>query len=270
MLPKKRSGNAAWAVSAALIAVILLFLVFFLTQNPAEETEGIVLPSPQDPLQQGTVSDPSKENEAFISQFLEITDKNVLSALQSLSRPVAYHQIYKVTVGSEEASYVCQVVLWVKGSLLHAEISDGTQVRKVISDGSLAYIWYDNDESVIMVELDQTMRMEDILGLPDFDSYLSLDQSSVVDSEYLILEDQEIPCIYVCAQQDLQYSSRYWVNLNTGLLYQSDVLENSSRVYEIQQQFYEGLALEDEAFRNRFLLPDGSDPFSAASKMLQP
>lgn len=270
MPPQKKSRKAAWAVSAALAAVVLLLLLFFLTQKPTDKIEGIILPNPQEAPQQGTVSDPLTEDQSFDNQFLEVTDKNVLSALQSLTRPAAYQQIYKVTVGTEKSQYVCQVMLWVKGNLLHAEISDGTSIRSVISDGTLAYIWYDQDASAISVTLDQDLCLEDVLGLPDFDAHLSLTPDEVVDSEYLILEEINIPCIYVCAQQNTQYSSRYWINLNNGLLFQSDVLENSNRVYEIRQQFYETLALEDEIFDDRFLLPDGSDPFSAASKMLQP
>ncbi len=270
MPPQKRSGKAAWAVFAALAAVALLLVLFFLTQKPSGQKDGIVLPEPPDTPQQGTISEPGIEDEPNNSQFLEVTNRNVLAALQSLSRPAAYQQIYKVSVGTDDAAYVYQVMLWVKGALLHAEISDGTQVRSVISDGNTAYIWYDNDQSAISVTLEQGMGTEDLLGLPDFDSYLTLSQDEVADSEYLFLEDAQIPCIYVCAQQDSQYSSRYWISLNTGLLFRSDVLENSNRVYEIRQQLYETLALEDETFNDRFLLPDGSDPFTAASKMLQP
>ena len=153
---------------------------------------------------------------------------------------------------------------------MHAEISDGLQVRSLISDGTTAYIWYDNSNDAVAVTLNEGMTTEDLLGLPDFDSYLTLSQEEVVDSDYLLLDDYGVPCIYVCAQQDPQYSFRYWINLNTGLLFHSDVLENSTRVYEVRQQVYETLALEDEAFNDRFLLPDGSDPFTAASKMLQP
>ncbi len=269
-MPQKKSRKAAWAVSAAFAAVALLLVLLFLSQTPAEDKDGIVLPSPMDAPQQGAVSQPDAEDNTNISEFLEVTERNVLDALQSLSLPAAYRQIYKVSVGTDEAAYVYQVMLWIKGTLLHAEISDGTQVRNVISDGNTAYIWYDNDESAVSVELRPEIGTEDILGLPDFDSYLTLSQEEVVDAEYLFLDDAQVPCIYVCAQQDSQCTFRYWINLNTGLLFRSDVLENSKRVYEINQQLYETLALEDEAFQDRFLLPDGSDPFTAASKMLQP
>lgn len=269
-MPQKQSRKAAWAVFAAVSAVALLLVLFFLTQKPSEQKDGIILPDSSDTPQQGAVSGSNTESEPNNNQFLEVTNKNVLGALQSLSRPSAYRQIYQVSVGSDDVIYEYQVMLWAKGTLLHAEVSDGTQVRQLISDGNTAYIWYDNDQTVVSVTLDHGMNTEDLLGLPDFDSYLTLTQDEVVDSEYLFLEDAQIPCIYVCAQQDSQYSSRYWISLNTGLLFRSDVLENSNRVYEIRQQLYETLALEDEIFDDRFILPDGSAPFTAASKMLQP
>ena len=269
-MPQNRPKKAAWAVFAAFTAVALLLLLFFLTQNPAGDTEGIVLPSAPDAPQQGITAEPGTEADADHNEFLEVTDKNVLSALQSLSHPAAYRQIYRVSIGTDDSAHVYQVMLWIKGSLLHAEILDDTQVRNVISDGMTAYIWYDDNKTAVSVTLENRIGTEDLLGLPDFDSYLTLSQEEVVDSEYLFLEEEQIPCIYVCAQTDSQYSSRYWINLNTGLLFRSDVLENSNRVYEIRQQLYETLALEDETFNDRFLLPDGSDPFTAASKMLQP
>ena len=267
---QKKSRNAAWAVSAAFAAIALLLLLFFLTKMPADQEEGILLPDSPEAPQQNISNDANTENTEDPQAFLEITNKNVISAMQSLSRPIAYHQIYTVTVGTDEDHVVHQVSLWIKGSLLHAEISDGSQVRNIISDSSTAYIWYDNDDSVISVTLDDTIRTEDLFGILNFDSHLTLTQDEVVDSAYMTLRDTNFPCIYICAQRDMQNSFRYWINLETGLIYQADVLENSNRVYALQQQLYEPLALEDETFEDRFCLPDGTNPFTAASKMLQP
>ena len=51
--------------------------------------------------------------------------------------------------------------------------------------------------------------------------------------------------------------------------------EKSQQVYdavlgEFEAAYNEALAAEDEAFADRFLLPDGNAPFSSASRILQP
>ena len=96
-----------------------------------------------------------------------------------------------------------------------------------------------------------------------------VDPEQVEDADYLVLEDPQVQCIFLCAE-DAHTSVRYWVNLENGLLYQSDVLERNKQIYTVTQTEYGYLAVEDESFHNRFLLPDGTDPFIAAAEAQQP
>ena len=89
---QNKSSKAAWAVFASFAAVTLLLVLFFLTQKPSEDKDGIVLPGPSDFSQQEVPSEPDAETDTDFSGFLEVTDRNVLSALHSLSRPAAYRQ----------------------------------------------------------------------------------------------------------------------------------------------------------------------------------
>ena len=77
-----------------------------------------------------------------------------------------------------------------------------------------------------------------------------------------MLEDPRVQCAYVCTQAG-DVTWRYWVELDSGLLYMTDVLERSTQVYLVRQTYLELLAQEDESFSGRFQLPDGTRPFGA-------
>lgn len=270
MSPQKIPSKAVWAVSAAVIVVVVLLILLFITQTPSAGQESIVLPPAQEAPSLESEAPSQEDAEEDDGSYFEVTNDNVVMALQTLNRPAAYHQSYTVTVGSDTVQASRNVDFWVNGQFLHAEISDEHQTRSVISDGNTAYIWYETDDDFVSVSLSSGTTIEDILGLPAFDSYLTLKPDMVVDSDYLVLEDPSVQCIFVCTQDESFGTSRYWINLDNGLLYQSDVLENSNQVYSIRQTFFETLAMEDESFRDRFLLPDGSAPFIAAREMPQP
>lgn len=264
MTPKKISGKTVWAVSLAVALVAVVLILLFASQTPSQQRENITLPTaPVETPMEPEPEETPKEN------FLNVTNENVLTALQSLSRPMSYHQTYTVTVGADEAQSE-NVQIWADGSLLRAEISDLRQTKVIISDGQTAYLWYDGGAAHISIQLEAGMAEEDLLGLPEFDAYLRLEQEQIVDSDYLVLEDPQVQCIYVCTQKENGDTTRHWVSLETGLLYQSDVLENSKQVYKIRQTQYALLAAEDESFANRFVLPDGTDPFTAAEETPQP
>ena len=266
MSPKKMSGKTVWIVCLTAAALAVVIIVLFANQFLGKQQQNIVLPSP-------TVEVPVDHDPETPTQddFLNVTNENVLTALQSISRPSSYHQTYTVTVGSDENQAVKTVELWVNGNLLRAETSsDGQPTRVLVSNGDTARLWYEGSETVLSIQLEDGLSKEDLLNLPDSDAFLQLDQTQVVDSDYLVLEDSQVQCIYVCTQEENGDTTRHWVSLENGLLYQSDVLENSNQVYVIRQTQYELLAAGDESFADRFVLPDGSDPFTAASETQQP
>lgn len=270
MPSKKFSGKAVWAVSVAVILVVILLIALFLSQAPSSQQESITLPPEQEMPQIDISAESEKPLPEDEHAFFEVTNDNVLMALQSLSRPMAYHQAYNLTVGSDDVQAFRAVELWVNGSLIRGEVSSENETRILITDGSTAYLWYENGETVISVEMDDSVSIEDLLGLPDFDSHLTIKPETVVDSGYLVMEETQIQCIYVSTQSQSGETARYWVNLESGLLYQSDMLEDSTQVYTLRQTMFETLALEDESFADCFVLPDGTSPFTVGTKTLQP
>ena len=263
-MDSRNNNRSVLVVGAALILVVALVLIFVLLQ-PENDREGIVLPTVQadvstDPVQQ----EPEQED------FLQITTDNVVAALRSLERPMHYNQTYEVAVGVDDNRAARTVELWVSGSLIHAEVTGGGRVRSVLTDGVTAWIWYDVDPTPMSVQLSSNITAEDLLGLPGFDYLSTLETVPVEEADYLLLQEPQTQCIYVCARAGEDETDRWWINLENGLLCRADALEASQLVYEVRQTFFARLAEGDESFVGKFALPDGTEPFSAEARMLQP
>ena len=255
---KRSADKPVLVVSLSLLLVLVLLVAFFVTSQPSQDQDVIVLPSPQTETMVGSA--PQQQDQ---DDFVQVTTDNVVTVLESLQELSYYNQCYEVTVGLDEVRTTREVELWVSGSVIHAEIRDGQKVKSVLTDGKQAWLWYDVDPNPVCVTLGNGVMAEDLLGLPGFDYLLTLRQTPVVDADYLVLDDSHTQCIYVCAQPNETESLRYWINLENGLLYRTDALEQSRLIYEVNQSYYALLAEGDESFTGKFVLPDGSEPFTA-------
>lgn len=260
-MEEKKNNKPIAIVSLALVAVMAILVLVFLLR-PSSQNQGILLPD----VQQEAVSEQQPQS-AVETEFLELTTGNVLQALQSLSRPAYYHQSFDVVLDAGRRSITRQVDVWVNGGLIHGEIRTDGQVKSVFTDGTTAWIWYDWDLQTVSVELDPSVTLEDLLGLPAFDFLQTLEAAAIVDAAYQQEEDQKI--VFVCTQEEDRVQ-RYWIELQSGLLTQYDVLENSEQIYAVTQTGFDRLAPGDQAFAGRFCLPDGTEPFTVERQMQQP
>lgn len=263
---ERHSYKPLLAVSIAVLLVLVILLAFLFENRHGKGRDSIILP---DPPAENVVQEPTEQSSA--DDFVQVSADNVLSVLRSMSKPASYHQNYTVTVGSDETQATRSIELWVNGKLTHAEIFDGIRTKTILSDGSTAYLWYNDETEALSFPLEQTISPEDLLGLLSPDYLLSIAPEQIKDADYLVLEDpQQVQCIYVCSQDAEYVTSRYWIDLDTGLLYKADVLELSRQVYVLKQDAFELLASEDEAFSDRFLLPNGTAPFATGTETPQP
>lgn len=267
MNPKRFPLKRGWVAAIAALVIVAIMVAAFTLSESRRPQESIVLPQE---TTADTQTPPASEQEEEIG-FAQITEENVLSVLQeTVEKPPAYHQSYSVTVGADESQSQRSVELWVNWPLIHGEVSDSARTKTVLSDGKTAYLWYNSDLNYITIPLDSAMDVWDLLGLPDYDYLTAMEAYPITDGDYLVLKDPEVQSAYVCCQDDSGITWRYWVNLDNGLLYMADVLEHSTQVYAIRQTYLELLAQEDETFSGRFLLPDGTQPFSAETQTQQP
>ena len=258
---KHPMNKSAVVVSVALLLVALLLLVAFIMTQSGGSNHTIVLPADQP--ENAAVQLPET---AADSDFIQVTTENVLQVLRSIAQPAYYHQTYDLYVTAQRGQIRKNVELWHSDGLLRAEIDDGSLVKYLLTDGEQVWIWYDQEPDPVCVDLEEPVQIEDLLGLPAFDYLHSLEQEQIVDAEYQTLDSGQIQCIYVCAQRENGDTSRYWIDMHSGLLYQSDILEQSRQVYEVRQDEVSILAPGDQAFTGRFCLPDGRDPFTAKTQ----
>ncbi len=260
MDPKSPISKPILAAAAAVLLALGLLIAFCVDRQSNQGQDAIVLPEP--PAAPAVQEQPAPPPE---QGFLQVTADNVTAILQDLTPPEAYHQIYTVAVGADETQTVRTVELWVNGRLLRAQVTDGVRTRSVLSDGGRAYVWYDGDRAALETDLLEGVTPQDLLGLPDTDLLQSASEADIVDADYLVLEEQgQVRCVYVCLQTAAQTVNRCWIDLDSGLLYKADVLEQSQQVYALRQDAFEALAPGDQAFHDRFTLPDGTQPFAPA------
>lgn len=251
----KKSNLAVIVFSLALLLVLALVVALFVRGNPTPNKDAIILPSVQ--LDPSAPSDGSADGDM---SFIQVSKNNVLLMLRAINRPSYYYQCFTVTVGSDDVRSQKMVEFWVNGTFVRGKVSNGNKTKNILSNGEDAWLWHDSDEIPVSVAL-TTTTVEDLLGIPEFDFISLLEETTITDAEYLILNDPQLQCIFVCTQDESGLSRRYWIDLDSGLLYQGDILDQNRRVYELRQEQFEILAQGDESFSGQFILPDGSNPF---------
>lgn len=260
-MEEQKNNKPIAVVSLAVVAVMAILVLVFLLR-PSSDKQGILLPDPQ----QDAIAE-QRPQTSVETEFLELTTENVLQVLQSLNSPGYYHQKFEVVLNTGRRSMTKQVDVWVNDGLLHGEIRTGNQLKSLLTDGNTAWIWYDSDLNPVAVELNPTVTMEDLIGLPAFDFLRTLAEGNIVDAAYE--QETNEKYVFVCTQEEAR-ADRYWIDLQTGLLNRYDVLENSEQIYTVTQTDFDRLAPGDQAFAGRFCLPDGTEPFTVERQMLQP
>ena len=250
-----RKPSVLSAMILIIIAFILIVAVFYLSGNGTDSP--IVLPD--------NLSDQTQKPNDEIStpdNFLQVTAENVQSVVATIHRPVSYHQVCTVTITQGERTISQSIDIWVDGHLLRADVSSETGTASVLTDGSIAYLWHSEEDGYSSVALNNTVSVDDMLGLPTYELLLNADPATLVEASYLLLSDENTQCIYVSASSKDSLSEAYWIDISSGLLYRADFSSDGTTVYEMQQTALERLAAGDEAFSDCFMLPDGIRAFS--------
>lgn len=244
-------------VSLAALAIICVVIALFLRGNRQSEHEAIVLPETAAPVQTAE-PEPVKEAPALA----EIREDNVQKILRSLSRPSSYHQELKIVRAVDGKEYGETVYQWVSGKLLHADLISESGIKSVLTDGKTLYLWYDDDNIVSQFELDDSVTMDDLIGIPTYERILALDESCIEKAEFVTEEQMDnMNCVCVRAKENGAVKE-YWVSLDSGLLCMEKETEKDIPTYFVQQSSLEILADGDVVFSDIFILPDGSEPFS--------
>lgn len=251
---KKTDQKTMIIVSIAAAAFVLLLVAVFIFVRESSTYDPILLPEPSAPAQTVEPEDPE-------AVFAQVTTDNVQSLLSMLSRPTAYHQTLTVTRTSGELSREQNIEIWCSGALRLVQTTDAGGTRNCLSDGKTLYLWYTDDGSVETITLDGTIDLDDLIGVPSYEAILSLPKSSLLQADYVIPEEPATQCVFV--EYRTNGTKNYcWVSLDSGLLCKQTVLEDDAPIYTAEQTAYEAFMDTDEALKDVFVLPDGTQPFA--------
>ncbi|MBQ5749653.1 MAG: hypothetical protein IIV87_05790 [Oscillospiraceae bacterium] len=252
---RDKKVNILIILGAVCLVLALLGLLFF-QHGRSQNAHTIVLPD-------DAVSQPS-DLQMTDTGFAEVNRTNVQKIIQTLARPSAYRQALEITTHSGDFTRTQTVETWRSGTLLRAQFIFGEEVKNILTDGQTLYIWYQGENVPVSLRLDGTVSPDDLIGIPTYETILSLPIQRITEASFAPLADDNTHmCVYVASQQDgLRHN--YWISLQSGLLCSQNVIDGDETVYSLTQTDLEVLADADEAFAGIFQLPDGTQPFAKA------
>lgn len=233
--------------------VLLIALVLLLALGGRRERAGIVLPA-----EQGDTGEIGKNAESSLN-VVEITPETVKPAITTLSRPMYYSRSQVVetfwTGGSGQS--VSQVYVSAGRTRLDTQLPDGSVRHTLVSDG-IAGVWYDDEEEWAILRAQRLNA--DLAGrMLSYETVRDLPADRISAADYR--EKDGIYCIYVETLPDASgYVDRYWVSVDTGLLYAAERLWDGGMAY----RFTSGQPDTAAPGEDLFLLPDGSTLEQAA------
>lgn len=246
-MDKQKLNWITWAVLALAIVIVALMLGGSLSR-----TAHITLPSstlPKDP------AGGEGSSAATALTVVEITPETVQAAISSLSRPESYGR--NVTIeyfwnggsGTQEL-YTIVREPWTR---IDRSLSSG-QTRISITNGEQTYIWYGYDSgSDVYTAPAGNISADAEQSIPTYEDILNLPAEDILQADYQPLD--LLNCIYVAtAEDEMGYSLRYWISVESGLLVQAEKLLGEEIVYRMSAPYVD----QTEYDASRFTLPDGT------------
>ena len=252
---KQKNLKMLLAVCAAALAVIAVLLLLFLSGQAGRQHEEIVLPESYPEAEP-----PAPETGGETETVLTVSADIVQAILQSMSRLSAFHQTFTVTQRSGTHARTSVVDIWASGGLVRAEIADEYETKSILTDGETVYVWYDNGDTPVALQVQDGSSYEDLAGLPTYEDLIRLPGSAVREGGFLADAQSGADLVYARVVTD-GAEQQYWVSTDTGLLYRQTTTVDGTVVYEAEQTFLDVRADGDDTLSDMFRLPDGSSPF---------
>ncbi|MDD3164287.1 MAG: hypothetical protein PHS97_00315 [Oscillospiraceae bacterium] len=253
-MEQKNSGKVVWiAIVAAVLVTGILIAVFFALQSTGDRSE-IVLPSGQS---SHDAPAPTQDDGASL---VEVSVNNVQTVIAGLSRPAAYRQSFSIQSAWDDAAASSTVTMYVADAVTKADIAmTGRDTQHLLTDGKVAYLWYGSEYRYRALQLDESVTSDDLTHIPTYEDVLQYDVSLITAASYVFEEDKDILLVQ-CVDGD--YSDTFRIDLSTGLLCaaQTDYLDRT--IYQMSEMETASFSKADPVFRQNFLLPDGTNPFS--------
>ena len=252
MMKKPGGIKTAGVVIAAALLVVCLLLAAFLSTTRSGTRDSITLPESLP----STSPDTGETVEGEL--FLQVDSGNIRQVLDAMDRPEAYHQVLTVTSFWDTSSTRSTVEIWQDGNLIRAQVSNTQSTKNLLTDGTSLWIWYNNDQSARLLKLDGTVTLDDLMGIPTYETLVALSPDEIAEASFVMLDETDgLNCLYLRVLHGTE-EDRYWVDANTQLLCRADSLSEEVQTYQVRQSACEVLTSGDATFESIFTLPDGT------------
>lgn len=241
-MDKRKLNWVTWGFVGVTVLVLALMLANTL-HRPGE----IVLPgSDTSQDESGGDLDP---NAAL--QEVKVAPSTVQAAVETLERPETYRRTVTVEQIWSGGSGSYEIAMAVMGPWTRTDrtMPDG-RVRHTITGPESVYIWYNSERTVYSAPVGE-ITADNELPIPTYEDILLLETDQITAADYRAVSN--VNCIYVEAQE-ADYTLRYWVSVDTGLLAAAEKLQGEETVYRMAS-----LAVDQaEPTEEDFTLPDGT------------
>ena len=244
-MDKRKLNRVTVGFVALMVLVIVLMLV-----NSLRRSAHITLP------QESDISDNIQEEgdlDGSALTLVEIRPDTVQAAIATLDRPTQYRRTFRVMQFWSGGSGESEVSVAVSGPWTRTDRTQAdSRVRHSLTDGEITYIWYDSEKDYTTLAAGSITADQEQM-IPTYEDVLALEVEQIAVADYRMASDMK--CIYVeTAEAPDGYVSRYWVNVETGLLVAAERLQNDETIYRMGE-----LSMtSDPEFTDDFTLPDGT------------
>lgn len=243
-----RKHRDLFAVVVGIIIAAALFSAF--SVSLFHKTPAVVLPSLTPvPTESGGASSERDYQKA------EVTPDTVARVVATFARPESYSRAVTVeTRGADGAFSAVTASVMVDGGWTRVEsvLADGRKCHSLLGEGS-RYVWY-GSESTWRV-YDAREDGDDLAQrIPTYEDIVAAEEGSITSAGYGLIGST--PCVYAAvAVEELGYTEKYWVSVESGLLVYAESTDAEGEVfYRMSAENLETPATPGISFA----LPDGT------------
>ncbi len=249
--PGVRTAVIVLASALLLVSLIVLAYVFFADRG---NQNTIVLPDAD--VQEPEQTNPPEDEEAG---FASVNAQNVMDALCTLTPADAYHQVVSLSTSWQDGASERSVEIYSSSGITKMILRDSKSVKYYLTDGQTLYIWYDDDAQAAQTELEPSVSVDELAGIPAYMAVLR--DSEVLSASFVSDTERAGASIYVRCTTQSGAEHQYWIDLESALLIRADILNEQQLTYQLQQQQLDLVSPGDSLFEGVFCLPDGTEPF---------
>lgn len=215
---------------AILIAVILTAaVVYSFAVNLFYETPSVGLATDSgavDPEDDPSVSGQFGVRVEITPDTVQNVIGNTISRYRSYSRTI---QIEYLSEGRSQGALSAEV--FVDGEWTRVDVTSPSGVEHTLIGEEECYRWYDGESDFVVLPAEE--GLEDLTQrIPTYETVLELPRSKITAAGYETRGG--VSCIYVAAQMDdPDYTERYWVSVESGLLVCAETVKGEDVVYRM-------------------------------------